>query len=394
MNARLLEQGGFVKKHMAGVYSYLPLGLRVLRKIEERIRTAMNAIGGQEVLLSVLQPKELWEKTGRWDLLAPVMYQFQDHAKKDVGLGITHEEVIASLLRSGVASYKDLPVSLYQIQSKFRHEARPRSGLLRGREFPMKDLYSCHVSQEDCDRHYETVAKAYLNLFAGLDLDVRRVKASGGDFTESRNHEFQVACETGEDRMVFCGACDYAENLEVATQKIDDRCTRCGNGTVKGTNAIEVGHIFTLGTKYTEGVGAFFTDKDGAKKPIVMASYGIGVSRVLATIVEVHHDENGILWPSAVAPFSVHLLSLAYEGPAHANAEALYQAWTRAGIDVLYDDRECRAGEKFADSDLLGIPLQCIVSERTGAKIEVRERANTKKYQLLDPAAVADMLRK
>lgn len=391
VNAQLLERAGFIKKHMAGVYSYLPLGVRVLRKVESRIRDAMNAIDGQEVYLSVLQPKELWEKTGRWELLAPVMYQFQDHSNKEVGLGITHEEVIASLLRSGISSYKDLPVSLYQIQSKFRHEARPRSGLLRGREFPMKDLYSCHASQEECDAYYEKVAEAYEKLFASLDLHARRVEASGGDFTKSRNHEFQVPCETGEDRIIACSSCTYAENLEIAKTKAEDPCPQCGKKELRVTNAIEVGHIFTLGTKYAEGVGAFFTDKNGEKKPVVMASYGIGVSRIIATIVEVHHDATGILWPAAVAPFDAHILALPGKD-ALRHAEALASSLEAAGLEVLLDDRDARAGEKFADSDLIGIPVQCVISERSGDKVELRTRKDSKNAELLTPTAVKKRL--
>lgn len=388
VNARLLEQAGFIKKHMAGVYSYLPLGLRVLRNVERRVRGAMDAIGGQEVYLPVLQPKELWETTGRWASLAPVMYQFRDHSDSEVGLGVTHEEVVASLLRAGVASYRELPVALYQIQTKFRHEPRARSGLLRCREFSMKDLYSCHATHEECDRYYERAAQAYLRLFNELGVPAKRVEASGGAFSSVRSHEFQVLCATGEDRILVCSQCDFAENSEIAAVQPGAACPACGDGTVETKHSIEVGNIFKLGTKYTEGVGAFFTDQGGAKKPIVMASYGIGVSRLVATIVEVHHDDKGMVWPSAVAPFAVHLLSLSPSGTAHAKAETLYALWLKEGIDVLFDDRDTRAGEKFADADLLGIPIQCIVSERTGANIEVRERVHTKKSELLAPAAV------
>lgn len=375
VNAQLLERGGFIAKLMAGVYSYLPLGLRVLRKIENIIREEMDRVGGQEIFLPALQPRELWEKTGRWKGLQEVMYQFSDHSKRDVGLAVTHEEVVADLLRRYVASYKDLPISVYQIQTKFRHELRPKSGLTRGREFSMKDLYSAHVSQDDCDAYYERVKEAYQKTFARLGLATRVVEASGGDFSKEFSHEFQVLTDAGEDLIFICDQCSFAQNKEVAEVKAGDRCPQCGKGTVTAHKAIEVGNIFKLGTKYSSGVGAFFVDQKGEKQPIVMASYGIGPSRVMGTIVEVHHDADGILWPEAVAPFRVHILQL---GAAAAVTKAAAKLYEQLGEkhEALYDDRDASPAEKLKDADLLGIPHRVVISERNGNKLEYRRRGS------------------
>lgn len=379
INAQLLERGGYIAKLMSGVYSYLPLGLRVLRKIEDHIRHAMNAIGGQEIFLPALQPKELWEKTGRWRGLAPIMYQFRDHSKKEIGLGVTHEEVVAHLLKESVVSYRDLPVSVYQIQTKFRHEPRPRSGLLRAREFGMKDLYSCHVSQDECDMYYEKVASSYDSLLKTLSLSARRVEASGGDFSETRSHEFQVPCEVGEDMILLCDVCDLAENAEISKLKDAAPCQKCKKGSIRKKSAVEVANIFKLGTKYTEAIGAYFIDHDGKRRPIVMASYGFGPSRVLGTIVEVHHDTNGILWPESVSPFSAHLLILGNDELAIKIAENLYAQCQKAGLEVLLDDRpHVSPAEKLKDADLLGIPHRFIFSSRQGKKMEYKRRGSNK----------------
>lgn len=374
MNAQLLEQGGFVAKLMAGVYSYLPLGFRVLGKINQIIREEMNAIGGQEVFFPALQPKDVWDKTGRWKDLKDIMYQFEDHSGKPVGLAITHEEVVAETVRQHVTSYKDLPFSLYQIQTKFRHELRPKSGLNRGREFMMKDLYSCHVDDADCQRYYEIVKVAYAKTFQRLGLDAKIVEASGGDFSNEFSHEFQVFTDAGEDYVYFCESCDFAQNKEIAKIKEGDACPSCSNGRIAVRKAIEVGNIFRLGTRFSEALDATFVDSDGQKKPIVMASYGIGPSRVMGTIVEVHHDDNGIVWPEAVSPFAVHLLALGKDPATRQRATKLYDELTAKGIEVLFDDREVSPGEKFKDSDLIGIPHRLVVSDRTGEQIEYRRR--------------------
>ena len=378
VNAKLLEQGGFITKLMAGVYCYLPLGYRVLRRIENVIREEMNTLGGQEVFLPALQPRELWEKTGRWAGLKDVMYQFRDHAQRDVGLAITHEEVVADLVRRFVSSYKDLPIAVYQIQTKFRHELRPKSGLTRGREFSMKDLYSGHPSQEDCDAFYERAKESYRKIFRRLGLDARVVEASGGNFSKDISHEFQVFTDAGEDVVFSCSECDYAKNKEIADVGDGDHCPVCPNGTIQMHRAIEVGNIFKLGTKYSSSIGAFFTDEKGTRRPVVMASYGIGPSRVMGTIVEVSHDTNGIIWPQEVAPFTAHLVSLGKSEDVKTAAEQCEKILIQNGIETLFDDRDASPAEKLKDADLLGIPHRIIVSERTKDRYEYRKRSGGK----------------
>lgn len=374
VNARLLEQAGFIAKLMSGVYSYLPLGLRVLRKIESIVRDELEAIGALEGFFPALQPKELWERTGRWKSLAGTMYQFLDPGERPVGLAITHEEVVADIARRFVHSYKDLPFAVFQMQTKFRHELRAKSGLLRGREFAMKDLYSCHRDQDDCDGYYEKVAESYLRIFRRLGLSVRRVEASGGTFSRAFSHEFQVVTDAGEDHLFLCPTCDFAQNKEVSKTSAGERCPKCKDGRIEERRGIEVANIFKLGTAYTAALGASYADESGKQQPIVMASYGIGLSRVLATHVEVFHDEHGIIWPDAVAPFALHLLHIGADAATKRRADAVYRSLTKKGIETLYDDRAVAAGEKFNDADLLGIPNRVVISKRTGSQCEFRRR--------------------
>lgn len=378
VNAQLLERGGFITKLMSGVYSYLPLGVRVLRNIENEIREAMNGIGGQEVFLPALQPQELWETTGRWQGLREVMYQFTDPSKRTVGLAVTHEEVVASIIKTHITSYADLPKALYQIQTKFRHEPRAKAGLIRGREFSMKDLYSCHATQRDCDDYYETVKKTYNKLFTDLGLSTHIVEASGGSFSEAHSHEFQVVSDAGEDRVLLCDACGWAQNTEYAKDRAIKTCPSCKKKSVSIVKAIEVGNIFKLGTRFTEPFEATFMNKSGNVSPIIMASYGIGVSRALGTIVEVHHDDRGICWPESVSPFFAHCILLGKEDSVKEHAERFYVQCQKAGIDVLFDDRaDVATGEKLNDADLLGIPHRLIFSARQGTKMEYKLRSGT-----------------
>lgn len=381
-NAKLLERGGFVYKSMAGVYEYLPLGLAVIERINAIIREEMNAIGGQEVFFAALQPKERWEKSGRWKVLGEeVMYQFKDHSGRDLGLASTHEEVAAEIAGRSIQSYKDLPLAVYQIQTKFRDELRAKSGLMRGREFFMKDLYSFHADTEDLERFYwKSADHAYRKVFRRCGLDAYITEASGGTFTKEFTHEYQVLSEAGEDVIFYCNnpKCRYAQNREIATLIDGSACPKCGSGKIATGKSIEVGNIFRLGTKYAEAMGLMYADKNGAKKPVVMGSYGIGPGRVMATIVEAHHDERGIIWPEGVTPFSVHLLILGNEqSRARRSAEKLYLQMGKKGVRVLYDDRwDKTAGEKFADADLIGIPWRVVVSEKTLEKkgVEVKKR--------------------
>lgn len=375
-NAELLLKGGYIDQLSAGVFTYLPLGKRVLAKIENIIREEMDAAGGQEIVMPVLQPKENWLKTGRWDSL-DVLFKFTSfYSKTDVALGPTHEEVVAPLAKKFISSYKDLPLYLYQIQTKFRDEKRPKSGLLRGREFLMKDLYSFHTSEEDLDRYYEVMTESYKKVFerCGLGGITYYTFASGGSFSKY-SHEFQTECATGEDTIFLCKKCGIAVNKEiVADQKV---CPECGNKDLKEIKAIEVGNIFKLGTKYSKPFGLTYMDEHNNNKEVVMGCYGIGLGRIIGTAAEIFNDEKGLVWPKNIAPFDVHLVDLNGVGK---EAAAVYKKLTDAGFDVLWDDRDESSGIKLGDADLLGIPIRVVVSPKTieADKIEVKKRSEDK----------------
>ncbi len=369
LNAKLLARGGFSYKNSAGVYSYLPLGWRVMKKIEGIIREEMDAIGGQEMFMPTLHDKHYLKATGRWGV--DVVFKVNDAAGKEppFSLGWTHEEPVSEIAAHYVSSYKDLPFAAYQFQTKFRNEPRAKSGLLRGREFLMKDLYSFHASEGDLFEYYARVAEAYKKIFARCGLTAHYTVAAGGDFTVSHTHEFQVIAPAGEDTIYLCGKCGYAENKEISKLEDGAACPQCG-GPVGAKQAIEVGNIFPLGTKYSEAFNLRFADERGEKKYVAMGSYGIGVSRVMATIVEVSNDQNGIIWPESVAPFRAHLLALP-----GADGAGAYAALQKEGVEVLYDDRELSAGEKFAEADLVGIPWRIVASPKLGGDtVEVKRR--------------------
>lgn len=360
-NAILLTRAGFINKEMAGVYDFLPLGLRVLNKIIGIIREEMNALGAHEIFMSSLQRKELWEKTDRWSD-ENVDVWFKTHLKEggELGLGFTHEEPISNMLEQFVSSYKDLPFSAYQFQNKFRNETRAKSGIMRTREFIMKDLYSFNTDQEAHQEFYERVKEAYRNVFnrAGIGHKTYLTEASGGSFSP-RSHEFQTVCDAGEDTIFVTNE----DRKEAINKEIADRQDA-------GLKAVEVGNIFTLGTKFSDP-DLNFTDEKGEKHSVFMGSYGIGPARLMGTIVEVLSDDKGIVWPEEVAPFQVHLLSLGQD----AHADEAYRALEAAGIEALYDDRDLRAGEKFADADLIGIPTRVIVGKTAGeGMFEVKDR--------------------
>lgn len=375
-SAALLIRGGYIHKLMAGIFTYQPLGWRVLKKIEQIIRQEMNAVGGQEIFMPAMQPKELWERSGRWSKLEGDMYQFKDASERELGLAMTHEEVVVDLLGQQSLSYQDLPIKVYQFQSKFRHEPRAKSGLLRAREFIMKDLYSAHASQEDLDEYYPKVGEAYERIFAAVDVPAVRTLASGGIFTSDFSHEFQSICEVGEDTIYACPEMDYAVNEEVL-DRVADTCPTHGH-QLQAHRAVEVGNTFKLGTKFSQDMGVLFADADGTEKPFVFASYGIGLGRLMGVIVEHHHDEKGIIWPAAVAPFAVHLVDLTKTDEERQQTEAIYRDLTEAGIEVLFDDRPISAGAKFSDADLLGMPTRIVVSSKTLAQqsVEVKARAS------------------
>lgn len=372
-NAALLERGGFVYKNSAGVYSYLPLGLRVIKNITDIVREEMNAIGSNELLMPALVEKKYLDATKRWDVEVGYRAHGIGEAVDAFALGWTHEEVLTELVSHYINSYRDLPFSAYQVQTKFRNEPRAKSGVLRGKEFIMKDMYSFHASQEDFEVFYEKTKQAYTNVFRRCGLDAYCTRAAGGAFTGNITHEFQVISPVGEDNIYVCSACRYAENKEVATVKAGDACPSC-KGVIEEKSAIEVGNIFPLGTKYADAFNCAYSTEDGAKKPVVMGSYGIGISRLMGTIAELHHDDAGLTWPASVAPFAVHVLDLTKAG---AHVASVYEALQKAGIAVLWDDRDVSAGDKLATADVLGIPVRAIISEKTNGKIEIKRRTST-----------------
>lgn len=363
-NAKFLAQGGFIHQEAAGVYSYLPMGLKVLRNIEQIIREEMEAVDGQEISMSVLHPKENWVKTDRWDNM-DILFRLKGAGDKEYALGPTHEEIVTPLAQDFTFSYKDLPFSVFQIQTKFRNEVRAKSGVLRGREFAMKDLYSFHADQEDLDKYYDEVQDSYFKIFKRLGFDPKTTVltyASGGAFSKY-SHEFQILSEVGEDTVYVCEKCMVAVNKEI----LDDQntCPECDNKDLKEMKGIEVGNIFKLGTKFSDSFKFKFTNQKGEMNPVIMGCYGIGPSRIMGSLVELFHDDNGIMWPKSVTPYQVHLLVLGDDEKARKEADNLYDVFQKEGISVLYDDRDERAGAKFADSDLLGLPLRLVLSSRT-----------------------------
>jgi len=371
VNARLLEQGGFVQKVLAGVYDFLPLGLKVLNRIENIVREEMNAIGAAEMFMPVLHPKENWMATGRWTGL-DVLFKVKSQHGNEYALGPTHEEIVTPAAQSIISSYKDLPLAVYQIQTKFRDEPRAKSGLLRGREFRMKDLYSFHAEAEDLEKYYNQKAiPAYEKIYKRLGIDALLTEASGGTFSKY-SHEYQVEIENGEDTIYICEKCKLAKNKEIFESGAE--CTNCGKTEWREAKASEVGNIFKLQDKYSSAFNLQYTAADGSRKPVLMGCYGIGTSRIMGVMVEKLHDEKGILWPINVAPFQVHLL--AFKG-GEAAADQLYQDLLQAKIEVLYDDRDTSPGVKFADADLIGLPYRVVVSGKTVEKdsVELKERS-------------------
>lgn len=373
-NHQLLVQAGFIDQLMAGSWTLMPLGFRVAQKIMQIIREEMNAVGGQEMLMPLLHPKDIWNKTGRWDSAAEVMYKLKDTREREFVLSFTHEEVFMDLVSKHLTSYKELPLVLYHFSTKFRNEMRATAGILRGREFLMKDMYSFHDSAEDLQRYYDLVKQAYLKTYKRLGFDAKLVEAAGGVFTDNLTHEFQVLTESGEDTIFYCDSCDWAQNKEIFNLSEGEKCPKCGSGKIVAGKSIEVGNIFPFGDKkYAEMLGGTFTDKDGTKKLLHFGSYGIGITRAIGAAVETHHDDKGIIWPASIAPFQVHLVSL--KEPL---GSSIYDLLSKAHIDVLYDDTDRGAGQKFADADLIGIPVRLVVSDKTGDKIEWKNRGSDK----------------
>ncbi len=393
-NAQLLIRAGYIYKNMAGAYTFLPLGLRVIEKINAIIREEMNAIGGQEMVMPSLQDSALWEASDRWsDENVDVWFKSELKAGGVVGFGWTHEEVITDLMRQFISSYKDLPKFPYQIQKKFRNEMRAKSGIMRTREFDMKDLYSFSATQEQHDAFYNACSEAYMKIFNRLGIGSQTYKtfASGGAFSKF-SHEFQTLAEAGEDVVYVNEAKGVAVNEEVV-KEADLSELGVSESELTKRKSIEVGNIFSLGTKFSEALDLHFTDEDGIEKPVIMGSYGIGPARSMGTIVDLLSDEKGIVWPESVAPFKVHLVGLNLEDAATRDwVDGIYASLQENGIDVLYDDREARAGEKFADSDLIGIPYRVVASKKAKEEgtFEVVKRANGEVRRLTEQELYGD----
>ncbi len=393
-NAQLLVRGGFVNKEMAGVYSLLPLGLRVMDKISKIIREEMDAIGGQEVHMTVLQDSAPWEKTGRWDdKVVDDWFKTDLKGGGTLGMAFTHEEPLTKLLRNHIHSYKDLPAFPYQIQTKFRNELRAKSGMMRGREFLMKDLYSFMANEKETDEFHKKVTVAYMNIFKRVGIgDITYATISSGGSFSKYSTEFQTLSEAGEDTILI------SEDKKVAINKGDYSKTLLKDFNLEGVafdekKSIEVGDIYKLGTKYSDAIGLTYKDKDGKEQPVNMGSYGIGVGRLMGTIVETLSDDKGIVWPESVAPFRVHLVSLLVNTDKSKEADKLYKKLVDSGIEVLYDDRNIGAGEKLGDADLIGIPYRVLISEKTltAGKVEFKKRTN-KEPQMLDENELIEKL--
>ncbi|PJE73540.1 MAG: prolyl-tRNA synthetase [Candidatus Terrybacteria bacterium CG10_big_fil_rev_8_21_14_0_10_41_10] len=383
-NAQLLIRAGFIDKLMAGVYTYLPLGLRTLKKIENVIRDEMTKAGGQELLMPSLHPKENWQITGRWDSLDDLFKFTSFYSETELALGPTHEEVISPLVKKFNLSYKDLPLGLFQFQNKFRDEKRAKSGILRGREFLMKDYYSFHASEEDLDKYYENMKTHYENIFArcGIGNVTHLTFASGGSFSKY-SHEYQAITEAGEDIIYVCLKCSVALNREIVDNS-DKACPECGNKNLEEKKSVEVGNIFKLKDKYSSPFNLKFTNDKGEDKPMIMGCYGIGLGRLMGTITEILSDENGMRWPTEVAPFKAHVLEIGKTNDdVKKAAEELSAKLETGGIDTLHDDRDdVRAGEKFAEADLIGLPYRIVVSDKTlssgGVELKLRKETTGK----------------
>lgn len=378
-NAQLLIRAGFIDKLHSGVYTYLPLGLRVFKNIENIIRDEMTKVGGQEILMPSLHPKENWEKTGRWNTMDD-LYKITDTSGKEFGLGPTHEEIVVPLVKQFVSSYRDLPLSVFQIQNKFRMELRAKSGILRGREFVMKDMYSFHKDEDDLARFYKVMEEVYRNIFkrVGLGSSTYFTFASGGSFSKY-SHEFQTITPAGEDTIYICESCSVAVNSEIIKEQ--DSCPNCGNKELRQERAIEVGNIFELKTKFTKAFDLTYKDENDEEKLVLMGCYGIGIGRIMGTLAEVLSDDSGLVWTNDVAPFKIHLIELNGGEEVREYAVDLYEELQKKGIEVLYDDRKkVSAGEKFADSDLFGVPHRVIISKKTleSGKLELKDRKSGK----------------
>lgn len=381
---KLMLRAGMIRKVASGVYTWLPLGLKVLRKVEEIVRSEMNKSGAQEVLMPMVQPKEIWDETHRWEKMGKELLRIQDRHERDFCLGPTHEEVITDLIRNTIKSYKELPINTYQIQTKFRDEIRPRYGVMRSREFLMKDAYSFGVDEESLDKSYIEMRNTYKKILEKIGLEFKIVKADSGAIGGDASEEFHVLAENGEDTIAISSDSEFAINTELLLKDGEDiaslegKKAPDGNGTIQIKKGIEVGHIFKLGTVYSENMGATVQTKDGKSISLQMGCYGIGVSRIVAASIEQNNDDKGIVWPAAIAPFDVNIIPIGYEKNKEIEdaSNKLYQELLNQGYDVLLDDRKAGFGSKIKDSELVGIPINIILGNKflDDGSIELRTR--------------------
>jgi len=370
---QLMLRSGLIKKLASGIFTWMPFGLKVLRKIEQTVRNEMDESGALEVLMPTIQPSELWQETQRWDDYGNLLLQIHDRHDRLFCYGPTHEEVITDILRKSIKSYKQLPANFYQIQTKFRDEIRPRFGVMRAREFLMKDAYSFHLNQESLEEEYEKMSQTYESIFRKLELNFRKVKATSGEIGGSISHEFHVIAESGEDEIAFCDGENFAANVETLDGK-----NAPNGGELTFARGIEVGHIFQLGDKYSQSMKLEVLDSNGKNVNPYMGCYGIGISRIVAAAIEQNHDDKGIIWPKAISPFAISIIVLNDKNDSTVmdHAIKIYQELRADGIEVMIDDRDERAGVKFADADLMGIPTNVIVGKRgiEQNKLEITSR--------------------
>ena len=387
---KLMVRSGMIKKTAAGIYNWLPIGYRVLKKVENIVRKNLNTFGAQEILMPMVQPAELWKESQRFDQYGKELLKFKDRSERDFVLGPTHEEIICEIFRSYPISYKELPINLYQIQTKFRDEIRPRFGVMRCREFLMKDAYSFDIDKKGMEQSYENMKDAYVSIFNDIGLDYRIVKADAGNIGGDVSEEFHIIADSGEDLLAISDSSDFAANVEVLEyekdpSELDGEPSPDGKGKLMIKRGIEVGHIFQLGQKYSEKMSVSIKDSSGKGIDVFMGCYGVGVSRIVAASIEQNHDDKGIIWPYAIAPFHVNVICLdPKKEEVLKECESVYQIIKDAGHDVLLDDRDIRAGQKFTDNEILGIPYSIVIGPKnfSNNSFEFVPRKTNKKLDL------------
>ena len=391
---QLMLRAGMIRRLASGLYTWMPLGLRILSRVETIVREEMDAAGCHELLMPAIQPAELWQATGRWDAMGGEMLKIQDRHERDFCFGPTHEEVITTLFKGEYRSYKQLPVTLYQIKTKFRDEIRPRFGVMRAREFLMKDAYSFHMDQASLDEAYQRMREAYIRVFERLGVEFRIVEADSGNIGGNKSEEFHVLAATGEDELLVSDSGSYAANVEVAGELKEGDPSPDGQGKIKKIRGIEVGHIFQLGDKYSKALDVSVLDAEGQSIVPQMGCYGIGISRIVGAVIEQTHDEAGMHWPDALAPFKLILTPINYDRSQRVREACamLYDELRSTGVDVALDDRGLRPGGMFADADLLGIPHRLVIGERglDAGKLEYKRRDAAEASEV-EPTAAAVM---